>query len=76
MNPGELKKEIGQLEQEKDQLLTKIDMFNLRLTFDIIVLGIHQRASQLKRKQPCILQWGRRQKRQLLDIFLVEQESV
>lgn len=27
MNPGELKKEIGQLEQEKDQLLTKINLF-------------------------------------------------
>lgn len=27
MNPGELKKEITQLEQEKDQLLTKINLF-------------------------------------------------
>jgi len=27
MNPGELKKEIGQLEQEKEQLLTKINLF-------------------------------------------------
>jgi hypothetical protein len=27
MNPNELKKEIGQLEQEKEQLLTKITMF-------------------------------------------------
>jgi len=27
MNPGELKKEISQLEQEKEQLLSKITMF-------------------------------------------------
>ena len=27
MNPNELKKEISQLEQEKEQLLTKITMF-------------------------------------------------
>jgi intraflagellar transport protein 81 len=27
MNPAELKKEIGQLEQEKEQLLTKINLF-------------------------------------------------
>lgn len=27
MNPTELKKEITQLEQEKDQLLTKINLF-------------------------------------------------
>jgi len=27
MNPTELKKEISQLEQEKEQLLTKINMF-------------------------------------------------
>ncbi len=27
MNPGDLKKEIGQLEQEKEQLLTKINLF-------------------------------------------------
>mgnify|MGYP006893277569 CR=1 FL=1 len=27
MNPSELKKEIGQLEQEKEQLLTKINLF-------------------------------------------------
>lgn len=30
MNPGELKKEITQLEQEKDQLLTKINMFKTK----------------------------------------------
>jgi hypothetical protein len=27
MNPAELKKEITQLEQEKEQLLTKINLF-------------------------------------------------
>jgi hypothetical protein len=27
MNPTELKKEINQLEQEKEQLLTKINLF-------------------------------------------------
>lgn len=27
MNPTELKKEISQLEQEKEQLLTKINLF-------------------------------------------------
>jgi len=27
MNPNELKKEITQLEQEKEQLLTKINLF-------------------------------------------------
>ena len=27
MNPSELKKEIQQLEQERDQLMTKINMF-------------------------------------------------
>ncbi len=27
MNPGDLKKEIQQLEQEKEQLLTKINLF-------------------------------------------------
>jgi hypothetical protein len=27
MNPGDLKKEITQLEQEREQLLTKINLF-------------------------------------------------
>jgi intraflagellar transport protein 81 len=30
MNPSELKKEINQLEQEKEQLLTKINMFKTK----------------------------------------------
>jgi hypothetical protein len=30
MNPSELKKEITQLEQEKEQLLTKINLFKNR----------------------------------------------
>ena len=30
MNPAELKKEITQLEQEKEQLLTKINLFKGR----------------------------------------------
>jgi intraflagellar transport protein 81 len=30
MNPSELKKEITQLEQEKEQLLTKITLFKNR----------------------------------------------
>ena len=34
MNPGELKKEIGQLEQEKEQLLTKIHLFKSKSNKD------------------------------------------
>lgn len=34
MNPGELKKEITQLEQEKDQLQTKINMFKSKSNND------------------------------------------
>jgi intraflagellar transport protein 81 len=30
MNPGDLKKEITQLEQEKEQLLTKINLFKTK----------------------------------------------
>jgi cell division protein FtsB len=34
MNPAELKKEIGQLEQEKEQLQTKINLFKSKSNND------------------------------------------
>lgn len=50
MNPAELKKEIQQLEQEKEQLQTKINMFKSKSNNDEFQLLL-EATSKLRKEQ-------------------------
>lgn len=50
MNPTELKKEITQLEQEKDQLLTKINLFKNKSNKDDFQ-ALLEATSKLRKEQ-------------------------
>lgn len=50
MNPAELKKEINQLEQEKDQLMTKINLFKSKGN-NAEFQGLLEATSKLRKEQ-------------------------
>ena len=50
MNPTELKKEISQLEQEKEQLLTKINLFKNKSNKDDFQ-ALLEATSKLRKEQ-------------------------
>jgi len=50
MNPTELKRELSQLEQEKEQLLTKISMFKNK-TSSQNFQGLLEATSKLRKEQ-------------------------